>query len=324
MFSNEYLREISERALSSLTFSPEAERLFDPVKYILSQGGKRLRPTLCLMSCNLFSDQVDEALMPALGIEVFHNFSLVHDDIIDKSEIRRGVPTVQAKWGLEQAVLSGDIMTFIAYECMVQSPSKDLLKVLKIFNKTATEVCIGQQLDIDFEKKSIVQEPEYIRMIELKTAVLIASSLKIGALIGNASENDQNLLYEFGRCLGIAFQIQDDILDTYGETKMFGKKTGSDIVSNKKTWLLVKALELAGGDQLAELRRLLNEKTFVAETKIEAVKSIYDSLGIRLLAENLSYSYINKAFESLEAVNVKTDRKSELKQLATNLIGRDR
>lgn len=324
MLSNEYLREISERALSSLTFSPEAERLFDPVKYILSQGGKRLRPVLCLMSCNLFSDQVDEALMPAVGIEVFHNFSLVHDDIIDKSEIRRGVPTVHAKWGLEQAVLSGDVMTFIASECMVQSPSKDLVKVLRLFNKTATEVCIGQQLDIDFEKKSIVQEPEYIRMIELKTAVLIASSLKIGALIGDASENDQNLLYEFGRCLGIAFQIQDDILDTYGETKMFGKKTGSDIVSNKKTWLLVKALELAGGDQLAELRRLLNEKTFVAATKIEAVKSIYDSLGIRLLAENLSYSYINKAFESLEAVNVKTDRKSELKQLATNLIGRDR
>lgn len=324
MFSSEYLREISDRAISSLSSSPEAERLYDPVKYILSQGGKRLRPVLCLMACNLFSDKIDEALMPAVGIEVFHNFTLVHDDIIDKSELRRGVATVHAKWGLEQAVLSGDVMTFIASECMVQSPAKHLVRILKLFNKTATEVCIGQQLDIDFEKKTIVQEPEYIRMIELKTAVLIAAALKTGAIIGEASENDQNLLYEFGRCLGIAFQIQDDILDTYGETKRFGKKTGGDIVANKKTWLLVKALELAGGEQLIELRRLVNEKEFVAESKIEAVKAIYDSLGIRLLAENLSYDYINKAFESLEAVNVSHERKAEIKQLATNLIGRAR
>lgn len=322
MFSSEYLREISDRAISSLGLSPEAERLYDPVRYILSQGGKRLRPVLCLMACNLFSDKIDDALMPAVGIEVFHNFTLVHDDIIDKSELRRGVATVQAKWGVDQAVLSGDVMTFLASDCMVQTPSVHLARILRLFNKTATEVCIGQQLDIDFEKKSIVQEPEYIRMIELKTAVLIAASLKTGAIIGGAEENDQNLLYEFGRSLGIAFQIQDDLLDTYGETKRFGKKTGSDIVANKKTWLLVKALELAGGAQLKELKQLITVKEFVAEEKIAAVKAIYDSLGVRLLAENLSYDYINKAFESLEAVNVKSERKAEIKQLAANLIGR--
>lgn len=324
MFSSEYLRDISDRAIASLTSSPEAERLYDPVKYILSQGGKRIRPVLCLMACNLFSDQIDEAIMPAVGIEVFHNFTLVHDDIIDKSEIRRGVATVHTKWGIEQAVLSGDVMTFIASDCMVQAPEKQLIRILKLFNKTATEVCIGQQIDIDFEKKPVVQEPEYIRMIELKTAVLIAASLKIGAIIGAAAESDQNLLYEFGRCLGIAFQIQDDILDTYGDTKMFGKKTGGDIVANKKTWLLVKALEMAQGDKLISLRKLLSEKKFVPETKIETVKEIYDSLGVRLLAENVSYEYINKAFESLDAVNIKSERKTELRQMATNLIGRER
>jgi geranylgeranyl diphosphate synthase, type II len=322
MFSSEYLREISDRAISSLNSSTEAEKLYDPVKYILSQGGKRLRPVLCLMSCNLFSDQIDEAVMPAIGIEIFHNFTLVHDDILDKAEIRRGVPTIDAKWGLNQAILSGDVMSFISTDCIAQTPDKVLGKVLKLFNKTAIEVCTGQQLDLDFEKKAFVSEQEYIRMIELKTAVLIAASLKTGAIIGGASEIDQTQLYEFGRCLGIAFQIQDDVLDTYGDTKMFGKKTGGDIISNKKTWLLVKALELAGGEQLHELRSLVNQKKFNPEEKVSAVKAIYESLNVRLLAENLSYEYINKAFESLETVNVKSERKSEIKQLATSLIGR--
>ncbi len=322
MFSSEYLREISDRAISSLNSASETERLYDPVKYILSQGGKRLRPVLCLMACNLFSDQVDEAIMPAIGIEVFHNFTLVHDDIIDKAEIRRGVPTVHTKWGLNQAVLSGDVMSFISSDCIAQAPDKVLSKVMRIFNKTAIQVCEGQQLDLDFEIKAIVSEQEYIRMIELKTAVLIAASLKIGAVIGNASESDQNLLYEFGRCLGIAFQIQDDLLDTYGDTKMFGKKTGGDIISNKKTWLLVKALEQSGGEQLRQLRSLLTQKKFNPEEKITAVMAIYDTLNIRLQAENLSYDYINKAFESLEAVSVKSERKAELKHIATSLIGR--
>jgi geranylgeranyl diphosphate synthase type II len=322
MFTSDYLRELSDKAITSLTFSPEADKLFAPVRYILSLGGKRLRPVMCLMACNLFNDKIDDALMPAVGIEVFHNFTLVHDDIMDKADLRRGSPTVHSRWGLSQALLSGDVMAFIATDCIGQAPAKVLSKTLKLFNTTATQVCIGQQIDIDFEKKKFVTEIEYLRMIELKTAVLLAASLKTGAIIGGASEKDQDLLYEFGRLLGIAFQIQDDVLDTYGDTRMFGKKTGSDIVANKKTYLLVKALEMAGGTKLQTLRKLADSTPADPEAKVTAVKAIFDELEIRLQAENLAYDYINRAFQSLEQVSVKPDRKSELKQLAVNLIGR--
>src|SRR5512133_230763 len=324
MLTSEYLREISDKAIGTIKSSPEGEKLYAPVRYILSLSGKRLRPVMCLLSCNLFADQIDDAVMPAVGIEVFHNFTLVHDDIIDRAEIRRGSPTVHTKWGENQAILSGDVMAFIASECIGQAPDRVLPKVLRLFNKTAIDVCVGQQLDIDYEKKSVVSEAEYLRMIELKTAVLIAASLKTGAMIGGASDKDQDLLYEFGRCLGIAFQIQDDVLDTYGDTKMFGKKTGSDIVSNKKTYLLVKALELAGGETLRNLRTQLEMKEFDPEKKVEAVKAIYDQLQIQLVSENLAYEYINRAFESLDAVSVKPERKNELKQTTVGLIGRER
>jgi geranylgeranyl diphosphate synthase type II len=276
------------------------------------------------MSCNLFRDKIDDAVMPAVGIEVFHNFTLVHDDIIDKSEVRRGAPTVHNKFGIDQAILSGDVMAFIASECIGQAPEKVLAKALKLFNRAAIEVCSGQQLDIDYERKGVVSESEYLRMIELKTAVLIAASLKMGAVIADAPEKDQDLLYEFGRYMGLAFQIQDDVLDTYGDTRMFGKKTGSDIVSNKKTYLLVKALEMAGGEKLRQLRKLLEAGNILPEEKVKAVKAIFDELDIRLHAENIAYDYFNKAFVSLDQVAVKAERKNELKQLAVNLIGRIR
>jgi geranylgeranyl diphosphate synthase, type II len=324
MFSSDYLRDISDKAISSLNYNTETDRLYDPVRYILSQGGKRIRPVLCLMACNLFSDKIDEAIMPAAGFEVFHNFTLVHDDIIDKAEMRRNVPTIHSKYGINQAVLSGDVMVFIASECISQAPERVIGKLLKLFNKTAMQVCEGQQLDIDFENKAIVTGDEYQRMIELKTSVLIAGALKAGAIIGNAPENDQNLLYEFGRCLGLAFQIQDDLLDSYGDTKVFGKKTGGDIVGNKKTWLLVKALEQADGEQLSRLRNLITMKEFNPEEKVKSVMAVYDSLDIRLQAENLSYELINKAFESLEAVKIKESRKTDIKQMAASLIGRER
>lgn len=323
MFASDYLREISDKAISTITSSGEAERLYDPVKYILSQGGKRLRPVMCLMACNIFSDKIDEAVMPAVGIEVFHNFTLVHDDIIDNAEIRRGSPTVHAKWGGNQAILSGDVMAFVASECIGQAPDRALSKVLRLFNRTAIEVCKGQQLDLDFESKSFVSEEEYLRMIELKTAVLIAASLKTGAIIGGAPDKDQDYLYDFGRWMGIAFQIQDDILDTYGDPKRFGKKKGGDIIANKKTYLLVKAFEMAGGEKLSNLKRLMGLKKFDPEKKVEEVMAIYDQLEIRLHAENLAYEYINKAFGSLDAVSVKAERKNELKQLAVGLIGRE-
>jgi geranylgeranyl diphosphate synthase type II len=324
MFNSEYLRELSDKAITNLGFTPEAEKLFAPVRYILALGGKRLRPVMCLMACNLFKDKIDEAVMPAIGMEVFHNFTLVHDDIIDKADLRRGSSTVHSKWGIDQAILSGDVMAFVATECIGQAPEKMLAKTLKLFNHTAVEVCAGQQLDMDYEKKTLVSEAEYLRMIELKTAVLVAASLKTGAIIGDAPEKDQDLLYEFGRCLGMAFQIQDDILDTYGDTRMFGKKTGSDIVSNKKTYLLVKALEMAGGERLRKLRKLLETKDIDPEEKVQAVKIIFDELEIRLHSENLAYEYFNRAFESLDQVAVKTERKNEIKQLAVNLIGRVR
>lgn len=324
MFTSDYLRDLSDKAIASIASSPEAERLYAPMRYILSQGGKRLRPVMCLMACNLFSDKIEDAVMPAVGIEVFHNFTLVHDDIIDNSEIRRGAPTVHAKWGEKQAILSGDVMAFVASECVGLAPEKALARVLRLFSRTAIDVCTGQQLDLDFEKKAVVSESEYLRMIELKTAVLIAAALKTGAIIGGAQDKDQELLSEFGKCLGIAFQIQDDVLDTYGDTKMFGKKTGGDIIFNKKTYLLVKALELAGGEKLRGLRHQLGLKKFDPEKKVETIKAIYDELDVRLIAENKAYEFINRAFESLEAVSVQAERKNELKQLTVNLIGRSR
>ncbi|MDX9771875.1 MAG: polyprenyl synthetase family protein [Bacteroidales bacterium] len=322
MFTGDYLRELSDKAITGIGGSPEADKLFAPVRYIMSIGGKRLRPVMCLMACNLFKDKIDEAVMPAVGIEVFHNFTLIHDDIIDNADMRRGSPTVHSKWGSDQAVLSGDVMAFVAVECIGQAPEKVLAKTLRVFNRTAIEVCTGQQLDLDYEKRGVVSEKEYLRMIELKTAVLIAASLKTGAIIGEASEKDQELLYEFGRCLGIAFQIQDDVLDTYGDTRMFGKKTGSDIIANKKTYLLVKALEMAGGEKLRQLRKLLET---IADDPVEKVKEmmkIYDDLEIRLQAENMAYDYFNRAFQALDKVSVKSERKAEIKQLAVNLIGR--
>ncbi|MDF1560330.1 MAG: polyprenyl synthetase family protein [Bacteroidales bacterium] len=322
MFTGDYLRELTDKAITGLGSSSEADRLFVPVRYILSIGGKRLRPVMCLMACNLFSDKIDNAVMPAAGIEVFHNFTLVHDDILDRADIRRGSPTVHARWGADQAILSGDVMAFLATECIGHAPEKVLPQTLKSFNRTAIEVCIGQQLDMDYEKKGVVTTEEYLRMIELKTAVLVAASLKIGAIIGEASEKDQDLLYEFGRSLGMAFQIQDDVLDTYGDTKKFGKKTGNDIVSNKKTYLLVRALETAGGEKLRELRKLIETNDGNAEEKITTVRTIYDELEIRLEAENLAYDYFNRAFRALDQVSVKDERKNELKELAVNLIGR--
>lgn len=322
MFTSDYLRDLSDKAITGLGISAEADKLFAPVRYILSIGGKRLRPVMCLLSCNLFKDKIDEAVMPAVGIEVFHNFTLIHDDIIDNAHIRRGSPTVHSKWGHDQAILSGDVMAFVAGECIGQAPEKALAKTLKLFNRTAIQVCIGQQLDLDYEKKGIVSETEYLRMIELKTAVLVAASLKTGAIIGEASEKDQDLLYEFGRCLGIAFQIQDDVLDTYGDTKMFGKKTGSDIVANKKTYLLVKAMEMAGGEKLRRLKKLLETENDNPDEKVQAVRALYDELEIRLHAENLAYDYFNRSFQALDQVTVNAERKKEIKQMAVNLIGR--
>jgi geranylgeranyl diphosphate synthase type II len=324
MYGQAELKEMVDRAIINLSLSSEAEKLTDPVKYILSMGGKRLRPVLALMSCNLFSDKVDGAVIPAAGLEVFHNFTLVHDDIMDQASIRRSFPTVHIKWNFNQAVLSGDVMAFIANECFLQSPAASMLKVFRAYNKAAIEVCIGQQLDMDFEKASQVSNEEYLRMIELKTAVLLAASSKIGALIGESSDKDADHLYEFGRNLGLAFQIQDDLLDVYGDSNVFGKTSGGDIVSNKKTFLLVKSLELATGKQLKRLQMQFQLTDTDPELKIKTVMEIYDNLNIKSITENLAGEYIARSFEHLEKVEADIERKENLRQLATSLIGRNR
>ena len=323
MYTQSDLKKLVNKAILNLSYNEEAEKLNDPVRYILSIGGKRLRPVLALMACNLFSDLIDDSVIPATGLEVFHNFTLVHDDIMDHAAVRRNLPTVHSKWNLNQAVLSGDVMAFIANECFLQTPSRYLLKVFKVFNKAAIEVCIGQQLDIDFEKSAVISHEEYLRMIELKTAALLAASAKIGALIGGADDKDAELMYEFGRNLGLAFQIQDDLLDTYGDFKVFGKIPGGDIISNKKTFMLVTALEKASSEQARQLHEQLSMVEFDPETKVRKVVEIYDSLNIKSISENLANDYINIAFNLLDEISAKKERKEELVNLANSLIGRD-
>jgi geranylgeranyl diphosphate synthase type II len=299
MYSQSELKELVDKAIVNLSYESEAAKLIEPVKYILSIGGKRLRPVISLMSCNLFSDKINDALLPAIGLEIFHN------------------------WGINQAILSGDVMSFIAAEYIAAAPLAVLPRILKTYNKTATEVCIGQQLDMDFEKTTYITHEEYLRMIELKTAVLIATSMKIGAIIGGGSEKDIDLISEFGRNLGLSFQIQDDLLDVYGDTSSFGKRTGGDIVTNKKTFLLLKALELASGEQQKMLQNQLSLKEFDPEEKIKVVTEIFNQLNIRQITENLSNEFINKAINSLDKISTDQERKSELYNMVSVLDGRN-
>lgn len=322
MYNQTELKGLVDKAIINLTLNTEADKLIDPVKYILSIGGKRLRPVLSLMACNLFCDKIDEAIMPSVGLEVFHNFTLVHDDIMDQAPFRRNLPTVHKKWNINQAILSGDVMAFIANDCFLHTPSKSLLKVFRAFNKAAIEVCVGQQLDIDFEKVAAVSQDEYLRMIELKTAVLVGSSLKIGAIIGGADDRDSDLLYEFGRNLGLAFQIQDDILDTYGDLKVFGKIPGGDILANKKTFLLVKAFEIASGEQLKLLHDQFTMKEVVPDLKVRTVMNLYNQLNVKSITEKVANEYINNAFMYLEKVGVDNERKEEIYQIVSSLVGR--
>ena len=322
MYSQTELKELVDKAIINLSFIPEAEKLTAPVKYILSIGGKRLRPVLALMTCNLFREKIDDVIIPALGLEVFHNFTLVHDDIMDRASVRRSFPTIHVKWDVNQAVLSGDVMAFIANECFFQAPAGLISKAFKAYNKAAIEVCVGQQLDMDFEKAALVTQDEYMRMIELKTAVLLGASSRIGAIFADADDKDSDLLYEFGRNLGFAFQIQDDLLDVYGDSKVFGKTPGGDITSNKKTFLLVKAMEIASGSQLKKLQEQFQLKEINDEGKIKTVMEIYDQLNIRSITEKLANDFISKSLDYLEKVGADPERKGELNQFATSLAER--
>lgn len=322
MHSIQELQQIIDKAVKETNYPAEPKELYEPISYLMSLGGKKLRPALVLMAADLFNGNIDDALSPALAVELFHNFTLMHDDIMDKAPLRRGKPTVHAKWGEAVAILSGDVMFVKAYQMMIQVKPNILSQVLEIFNQTATGVCEGQQIDMNFESRDEVTIPEYVEMIRLKTAVLLGGALKIGALIGEASETDAQHLYNFGENLGIAFQLQDDILDVYGDPEKFGKQVGGDIISNKKTYLLIKALELAKGDELKELNHWLSLKNFNPEEKVKAVRCIYDQLGIRELSDSTMQSYANVALTEFEFIKVNQENKEVLLEFAEMLVGR--
>jgi len=316
-------QHIINEHLAKLSLKNEPVELYEPVRYILSIGGKRLRPALVLMSCSLFTNSIDHAIHPALGIEIFHNFTLLHDDIMDQSAVRRNQPTVHNKWNNNIAILSGDTMSILSYQYISQSPENQLKDVLELFNTTAREVCEGQQYDLNFENEMQVGVSDYIRMIELKTSVLIAASLKLGAILGSASMEDRHNLYEFGRNLGIAFQIRDDYLDAFGDPDKFGKKIGNDIVSNKKTFLMIMALELARGKHHDELNRLLKNSQINPEEKIDSVKNIYSQLEVGKISESKAKEYYKKSLQSLKNVSVSGDKKEALFQFARELMERE-
>ncbi len=302
--------------LCKLNIGSTPKELYDPIDYVINLGGKRIRPALAILSCNLFSDNVNSSLGPAVALEVFHNFTLVHDDIMDNANLRRGKETVHIRWNNNVAILSGDAMCIKAYEKLSECDERYLKKVLLVFNETALKVCEGQQYDMNFENRQSVTEVEYLKMIELKTSVLLAGSLKIGAIIGGASDDEAELLYNFGLNLGMAFQLQDDLLDVFGDESILGKEIGKDIISNKKTYLLIKALEIATGSQLNTLKNWLLSKNFNNDDKIKGVQTIYLGLGIKELTLKAIEKRIVESLCDLKKVSVLDERKVEL----TNFI----
>ncbi|MBP7151146.1 MAG: polyprenyl synthetase family protein [Paludibacteraceae bacterium] len=312
--------QIINAELNKLDWDKKPEGLYRPIAYVLSLGGKRIRPSLVLMACNLFSDEVESAIAPALGIEIFHNFTLLHDDIMDKAELRRGHPTVHKKWDENTAILSGDLMQIAAYQLISQTKESNLKNVLDVFSRTAAEVCEGQQYDMDFEDRENVSPEEYLEMIRLKTAVLLGASLKIGAIVGNASNRNANLLYDFGINLGMAFQLKDDLLDVYGD-EQFGKEIGGDIVANKKTYLLISAQKLAEGTDAKELNKWLKTDGENKE-KVKVITTLYNRLGVKNICENKMQEYFEKSIDCLNQVSVEEDKKKELRLLAEQLMFR--
>ncbi len=296
--------------------------LYCPIDYSLEMGGKRLRPVLLLLSYNIFSDSVQEAIPAAIAIEVFHNFTLLHDDIMDKAEMRRNRPTVHKKFSENSAILSGDAMAFISYQYLLECKSVRLTEVLDLFTKTAIEVCEGQQLDMEFETMENVSENDYLEMIRLKTAVLLACGLKSGALLANATSTVANQLYEFGINLGMAFQLQDDLLDSFGDQQTFGKKIGGDILANKKTYLSINALQNAGSEQKRELISWMNNGEFKPEQKISAMLKIYDQLDIRQLTEQKIDGYFQKCRTVFQLIAADEVRKKQLLEVSNNMLNR--
>ena len=296
--------------------------LYEPIHYILNLGGKRLRPVLTLLTADIFNGDYKYALDAALSVEVFHNFSLVHDDIMDDAPLRRGSQTVHEKWNVNTGILSGDAMLIMAYQLFEKYNSQTFQALAKLFSKTALEVCEGQQYDVDFETRNDVSVDEYLKMIEYKTAVLVGAAMKMGAIVANASRADQNTIYDFGKNLGIAFQLQDDYLDAFGDPKTFGKQVGGDIIENKKTYLYIKALEFSNEETKLTLSKLFSKTLEANNDKIETVKAIFVESGSAEATKNAIQEFTNKAFSVLETLNISADKKVFLKTFGINLINR--
>ncbi|KGI60595.1 MULTISPECIES: polyprenyl synthetase family protein [unclassified Prevotella] len=308
--------------LDQLPYDRKPTVLYDPVKYVLSIGGKRIRPTLMLLAYNLYKDHPEDILSSACALETYHNYTLLHDDLMDEAEVRRGKETVHKRWSANAAILSGDSMLVLAYEHMLQCGEKHLKEVLDLFTETALEIGEGQQYDMDFETRNDVTEAEYIEMIRLKTSVLLACAMKIGAILADASAEDADNLYRFGEQIGLAFQLQDDFLDVYGDPEVFGKAIGGDIISNKKTYMLINAFNKADARQHAELTKWVKAKEFDKKEKVAAVTQLYNEMGIDKLAlEKIEY-YFSQSEKYLEAVKVPAERKAELAAYARRMMKR--
>ena len=324
MMTSEEILRVVNKGLESLAYDRKPASLYEPIRYVLSLGGKRIRPVLMLLSYNLFKEHPEEILMPALGLETYHNYTLLHDDLMDNADVRRGQPTVHKKWDANTAILSGDSMLVLAYQRVAQCDNAHLAQVLDLFTETALEIGEGQQFDMDFETRNDVEEEEYIEMIRLKTSVLLACALKMGALLGDASQEDADLLYRFGEKIGLAFQLQDDLLDVYGDPKVFGKAIGGDITSNKKTYMLINAVNRANASQRAELMRWIEAKEFDRAEKVAAVTRLYDEIGIRQLCEEKINCYFEQGKQLLEKVNVPAGRKEVLRQYTNAMMHREK
>ncbi|MDI9869853.1 polyprenyl synthetase family protein [Flectobacillus roseus] len=322
MTTKQFIQALEEE-FQQQQYGQSPVELYEPIRYLMSLGGKRLRPLMTLMSTALFTDEWQKAIKPATAVEVFHNFTLMHDDIMDNAPLRRGKPTVHAKWNDNTAILSGDVMLVQAYELMLFVEDTHLKKALRRFNRTAAEVCEGQQFDMNFETRENVTEEEYIEMIRLKTSVLLGFALELGGIIGGASDKTCQTLYDLGINIGLGFQLKDDVLDVYGDPIKFGKQVGGDIISNKKTYMLIEALSSATGETKTQLEHWISLKTFDPAEKVNAVRGIYDQLGIRQLAEAKINEYFEKAFDLLDSLKVEAERKAELRAFANILIDRE-
>lgn len=318
---NEYLNSVND-AVASIDYPKQPWGLYEPIAYTMGLGGKRIRPSLVLMSCDAFGGDIKSAVLPAVGLELYHNFTLLHDDVMDKANVRRGKPTVHVKWDENTAILSGDAMLTLATQYIAKAPGVVMERVMALFNKTAMEIYEGQQYDMEFEQRMDVTEDEYINMIRLKTSVLLGCACKMGAIIGGASNDDAERIYRFGELVGLAFQLQDDLLDVYGDEKTFGKAIGGDILNNKKTFMLIKALELAQGEDKVALNNWINTEHPDKAAKIAAVTDIYSRTGVRKAAEELIARYNNEALTELDSISISDDARNAFRAFADMLMTR--